>query len=560
MPIPGIRSHSGVSKKVGSATQAQLSNANTNPRVIWATSSYGMMVDNGGSSTTVQWGASRLKTNLSGGNWAGLASVYLGAMQATKSRIGINNVPKYEIAAYLERSNGTNTPTTYASPNTGGTKVAFTWQGLSSASVIGSQVVVSDIIYPSAFSLGTFSVSDRTLDYWTKTAYAKTAATDNLGGHGRSTYNYPRNEYWGDCNSFAAAKTLIGENGLVSFQAGMNHFGTSAANNSIPGPIGYVGVPSSGQKAILWFGTSIFNGQNVGGFDPGNVNPSPFVPANMDGIDLGSFFADDLSISCPVLSLAAGATSLVDTWGTSPALGDNGSAVNARKIIYELVKYFDYVVMHDVHNDPYDANWQAAYQLCCTTLHLGNPNVKIIAARPPLDVVGITGVTTGAGNANDSKWSYVQGLLNTGISGIDAYFDLRESGNVLWAMLPDRLASGTCTANGSTTTVVDTVNPHLCNTLVYSWIEFTSGPNNGLKRIIGNNDIQGAPGVITLTAALPNATAIGDTYKILGNTSGESDGLNGLHGVYWGYKRLKDNFLAKLQAYDSSFKVFSRSA
>jgi hypothetical protein len=551
IPIGGGKSAFPI--QIGADAHPSLAAAFTNPRWICASVSTAMQVGQGASATNKTI-CSRKKMKLAGGDWLALAIVYIGAYNGVRNRLGQNDIARTRLAAVAERANGASNGS-FNSSNAGATQVPVTFSsGLTEGIIEGGFITVSDVLLPSQFGVSTFRVDNRGLDFWVRTAMDKPLANTVLPEQFGS-FNHPLNEHHANVADWATALALIAEVGVQNYN-GANKFGSSDSNQ-LPCQMMIIGIPGSGQKAILGTGTSIFHGQNSPSFNPSGTDP--ITPANMNFTEFLPMFAEDLTVSAPVLSIPQGGSSIVDTWGDAPNIpgraGDSQTpntqaAIIARSLQLQLSKYFDYVIGHDVQNDTDNATWRTAVNRFIDQTKAANPSIKILWCRPPSDGVTITGTSTGDGTSQDGKWNYLQTLVG---SKIDAIFDLREPGQPRWAVLPDRLTGA---ATGGTTTTVVTGVPMLHNIMAGAWIQFTSGPNNGLMKWCPTNN---SAGVLTLDSALPNAVQAGDTFRVLGNTAGWG-GTDFVHGITFGYLRMAQNFRSRLSAFDPTFPFFTRTA
>ena len=520
-----------------------LGNANTSPRVIWASNSEGTNLCAGQNQNVNQFIASRVATRMAGGTWSALSALYSGAYQVSgKSRIGVTTHSRAQIAANLERPNGTIT-TANSSPNTGGTRVAFTFQdGLTTGYVQGGQLSISDFIFASAYSLSSFEVTDRTRDWWVRTAMSKTAAGDLISSQ-ECWSEYPYNSHGAQCTAFAAAQTLIGAN-----IAGVTGSGTdgwrynlgSGQDVGVMSHLGLLGVPASGQKAVLVLGTSIASTFQIYSLNDGSAI-GPFTEVKQGTFrGVWNQLAAENDVSMPCLNLALNSSKVADVWSTTHGLADEMQAANARKLICDLAQYFDVVVCHDPENDANDADFTTSYGRMLTALKSANPKIQTIAVRYPRDYVSISGGTAGLdANTDDGKWTKIATYLGTTLNAIiDLRLGTATAADKYWPVITDRL-TGTATA-GSTTSLTTGV-AMLPNQYRHSWVRMTSGTagNIGLKRAISSNT---AAGVLTV-AAFPNAIAASDGYVIEGNTS--NDGIHpNMQGVWWMRDQLKTSFFA----------------
>ncbi len=504
----------------------------TSPKATWASVGEYLVPDSGASQTTDQFFATRVRTRISGGRWAALAPIFMGSYYTnSRSAIGATSVPAYTCSFTLELANGTQTAT-YASPNTGGTLLAGTFNGSTDGIVRGGDIVVGDFIYASSAGLPYFQWTDRTLLPWIRVAYSKTATSDNVGAVTQTEYNYPSNSHYATCTNYANAKTLIGTSGISSYNSGNNFWGASESI-TLPSCIGFIGIALDGQKSVMFFGTSIVDGDGSNGFMQGGVDPTNNVPANYNLIGYPCAWAQHLSRSTSVLNFGVGASAMFRDWSnnaTDLSWSTNESRSLARYNFAKIASWFDVVVCSDVHNEnAASATYASILKNFTDTMRQANPTIKIIGCRVPNGYVDIAGVTVAFDTSLDARWSAQDQMVTNGYW--DRMITVCEPGNNKYPDLGVQLSS-TTTALGTTTTLVDTGQAWLTNQWTNSWVNTASG-----KRLISSNTRT------SLTfSAYGAVVASGTSYTIEGNCS-----YDGTHPGTFGQFRMGNNFDAAIQ-------------
>jgi hypothetical protein len=539
MPLPSIKAASKVSRTFATGTDKKLASmlsATTSPRAIWCSQGE-YMVPGSGQSVTDQFGASRVRARIAGGKWLAIAPIFVGAYYTLfKSPFGVTSTPSYTVAFNLELANGTQTYS-YQSPNTGGTILSGTFNGVTDGVVRAGDVLVGDWIFASDASLPYFQWTDRTLIPWIRCAYSKTAGNDNIGavysgGSGNNTsYNAPRNEHWATCTSYANAKTLINTVAISNYNGGNDKWG-AGGSASLPSCMGFIGIGLDGQKSVMWFGTSICDGDGQATHSAGGVDPANETPACYDLLGYPCAWAQKLSRSTPCLNLAVGASAMYVDW--SNVAGDiswstNQSISLSRRISAQLAGYFDVIVAHDVHNESGSEAYTTTIKHFVDAMRVANPQAKIISCKVPNGYVDINGTNQPYSTGLDTNWNNQLALVTSGY--FDAQISVRDTGVDQYPDLGTQV-SGTTTSNGSTTTLNDSGATWLVNQWANSWVQV-----GGVKRMISSNTRT------QLTfAAFASAVNTATAYLILGNTSGD-----GLHPNMVGQIRMGDNFDTAIQ-------------
>ncbi len=516
----------------------------TNPRAVWASCDEYLTTDSG-STTSTQYFATRVKTRIAGGKWLALAPVFFcGCQTSQRSPVGTVNIPAVTLAWNLELANGTLTPTDYTCPNTGGTILPGTFNGQVDGIMRGGDFLVGDFIYASAAGLPYFEWIDRTYLPWLRVAWSKKNASDSLFATTNTEYNFPCNSHFASCTSYASAKTLIGTSGISSYNSGNDHWG-SGDSSSLPSCLGFIGIGLSGQKSLIFFGTSIFDGDGSAPHMQGGVNPSNNVPQNYDLLGFPNAYGQALTNSVPVMNFGVGASSCSRVWASSGTQPDwvtnNEDIALQRGVLSQLVKWFDICVGYDVQNDNLSTFGECVYNFS-TRLRSSNPALKLYACKVPNGYTNESGVTTPYDSAGlDPKWAVYDAAVSSGL--FHGMISVRESGVDIFADLGTQYSS-TTTSTGSMTTLNDSNATWYRNQWVSSFVSV-----GGTKRLItGNTRNQ-----LTFNAF---ASVVGSSvaYTIEGNTTGD-----GLHPNEVGQKRMASNFKIAIAAYEN-IPYFTRSA
>ena len=512
---------------------APMVNTSTSPRAIWASVGEYLIPDTGSSQTTDQFFATRVRTRLSGGRWAAIAPIFMGSYFVNqRSPIGVTSVPPYTCSFTLELANGTQT-SDYASPNTGGTLVAGTFNGATDGIVRGGDIVVGDFIYANSVGLQHFIWTDRNLLPWIRVAYAKSSAADILGAITQTEFNFPNNSHYATCTSYTIAKALIATSGINSYNAGNNFWGASDSQ-TLPSCIGFIGIGLDGQKAVVFFGTSILDGDGSSGFMQGGVNPSNNVPANYNLMGYPCAWAQHLSRSTAVLNLGVGASAMWRDWSnnaTDLSWSTNESRTLARYCFAKIASWFDVCVAHDVHNDGFSSStYSEVLKNFTDVIRESNPSLKLISCRVPNGYIDISGSTVAYDSSLDVRWATQDQMVVNGYW--DRAISVRESGDNKFPDLGIQVSS-TTTALGTATSLVDSGATWLQNQWVNSWVKI-----GGVKKLISSNTRT------QLTfGAYGSAIVTGTPYTIEGNCSHD-----GLHPSTVGQFRMGDNFDTAIQA------------
>lgn len=544
----GLKNNSGssISRTFSSTNKivSSVANATTSPRAIWAGAGSQLSADTGLGAST-QFFNTRVKTDIAGGNWLALAPVYAGAyIYGFKSPIGTEITAPVTLSFSFELANGA-LQNSYLSTNAGSTApFQGTFNGNVDGVLLPGDILVGDWIYPSNVGLSVFNFSDRTLLPWIRTAWSKTGASDILGVRDVLTteYNYPSNSHFATCDSYALAKTLNGITGITNYNT-TNNFYASGASSTLPSPIGWIGIPASGQKAIIAMGTSIRDGDGAAGYRNGGVNPANNSMNNYDTIGWPSRFGNKLSRSVPVLNFGVGASSMYGRFNSAAAAGSwapsYAAYCNQRLALAKYCSWFDLLIADDVNNEP--GGFTDTLYDFTRIIKEPNPALKIYGVREPNGGVTITGSTVGYSGSLDTRWAneddmvtngYWDGMM-TNVEDVNKYF-LDAGAQV----------SSTTTSNGSTTTLIDNTQTWLRNQWSGSWVMI-----GGIKKSISGNDVN------TLTfSAYAGAVNSGTAYTIEGNTTSDQ-----LHPNTYGQWRFADNFVAQLASKGISIPYFSRT-
>lgn len=491
----------------------------TNPRWIWASVNDYHVVSTGGITTTAQFPAFRRKARIAGGRWLALAPVYLAAsFQSTRSPAGASlDLANHTICGALEMSNGTE-PTSFNSSNVGGTKIACTWGGVDEILVSGGMLVIGDPIYASAASLAFFEFPNRNNLPWERIGFSKAAATDVLPNRNSiQEYNVPLCLRAKSEASFAAVKTTtMGADGSQGGGAGQYGLGNQG---DTCGFLGWIGIPLSGQKATMFTGTSITQGTGDNSSMQGGVDPAGNTFANYDLIGWPCRWAESLTKSAPCLNFAVGASAARSLW--SPSGNDWGSSSDAalsREVVANLAQYFDFFQVHDPQNDNI-STMRAAVETSIRMVRAANPAIKVFSVRVPNGGPTMAGGNTAYDSASlDPKYAVFDTLFAE--KKIDFQLDLRiDAANTF--VTRANIESGTTTALGTTTTLIDTTKSWRTNFYAGQWVEIA-----GVKQLISANT------ATTLTfSAYGAAVASGVSYVINGNTSSDQ-----LHPNTYGHR------------------------
>lgn len=553
---------------VGNATttvsqKSQLANAtDTDPKLIWATSSDKLVADSGASQSTNQFFASRIRERFVG-QFLAIAPVFL-QRYTSLQKSPIDTAPSAgfcTIQCALELADGAQT-LAYNSPNTGGTIIPITFNGRATTQLHSSRFVFGDFLIASNYGKAFWDFSDTTLSGpsqqpWTRTAFSKAAATDNLGARQNTAYNAPDQSHFAPCTSFANAQTLIATSGISSYASGNNFWGPSDSD-TLPGPIGWIGIPvDSSQGAILFFGTSIAHGipgdanQNKGGVNPfGTGTDWTAVDSNtLRYIGWPSIASCSKTAGFPALNFGTGASALQNLFNEDSSISTSWRASDAdwecqRMLLARLAQFFTAVIAMDVHNDQVstDAQYLAACRNWTSYFRPANPKIKIFGARVPNSGVDIGGTSNAYPAALDAKWAIQQQMVTEG--WWDGLLDLNitDAGKT-FPILADRY---TGTATSATTTVItDTTKSWKFNELYLAWVDV-----NGFARaqIVANDATS-----FTVNAAYGSAPTVGTSYAIKGNTSNDLT-----HPNLFGHEKIAAKFLEKIQATAAAIKVFTR--
>lgn len=505
---------------------SSVENASTTPKAQWASQDRYLAIEPGGTlSETVQFFATRVKMNVAGGRWNKIAIVYAGAYQKVLvTPMGITNTARVTISAFLELCDGS-ISNSYQSANSGGTApFQATFNGSVDAILVPGDVMVSDWIFPSDLGLSVFQWNDRTRLPWVRTAYSKNGATDLMGmvsaGNGansRTEYNYPCNSHLAQCTSYATAKTLCGVTSISPFNSGNDHW---ASNDSVslPSPIGIIGEALDGQVSIIFFGTSIRDGQGDNVQRQGGTDPTNNTMFNYDMLGWPSRWSQALANSTPSLNLACGSSSM---WGwfsndtANNSLLNDVTLTNSKNNLSKYCSWFDYMIVNDVQNDSAVGTYQDTLYQLTRICRSQNQNLKIYGAYEPNGYTDITGTPVAYTAALDTLWNAQAAMVTNGYW--DGMLNMRGDGTKLYLDSGTQVSS-TTTNNGTTTTLIDTGQTWLINQWSNSWVSV-----GGIKKLISGNSIT------QLTFATPYAGPVnsGTAYLILGNQSGDGVHPNG---------------------------------
>jgi hypothetical protein len=437
-------------------------------------------------------------------------------------------------------SNGTE-PTSFNSSNVAGQKIAITWGGVDQILVSGGMLVIGDPIYASQASLSAFEFPNRNLLPWERIGFSKAAATDVLPNRNSiQEYNIPMCLRAKSEASFAAVKTTtMGANGSQGGGAGEYGLGNSG---DTCGFLGWIGIPLSGQKATMFTGTSIVQGTGDDDNMQGGVDPAGNTFANYDLIGWPCRWAESLTKSAPCLNFAIGASGAVSLW--NPSGNDWGSAsagALSREIVSDLAVYFDFFQVHDPQNDNI-STIQASVENCIRMVRSKNPSIKVFSVRVPNGGPTMAGGNTAydSGNLNP-KYAVYDTLFAA--KKIDYQLDLRINAGNTFATLAN-IESGTTTALGTTTTLIDTTKNWRAGYWVNQWVEIA-----GVKQLISANT------ATTLTfSAYGAAVASATAYVINGNTSSDQ-----VHPSTYGNRVMAANFEAEQLRVGMNIPSFTRT-
>jgi hypothetical protein len=456
--------------------------------------------------------------NVAGGRWAKLALVYAGAYQKVlKSPTGIMNTARVTISATFELANGS-LQATFTSTNASSTApFQVTFNNSVDAVLVPGDVMVSDWIYPTDLGLTVFQWTDRTLLPWVRTAYSKTGAADLMGvmssGNGansRTEFNYPSNSHLAQCTSYATAKTLIAATGITNYNSGNDKF-ASNDSLSLPGPIGIIGEALDGQVSILFFGTSILDGEGDSPERQGGVDPANNSMYNYDMLGFPCRWAQKLTNSTPVLNLACGSSAMFD-WFSNASTNNWAATDNAltlsKLMLSKFGQWFDICIANDVHNDNGLGTYQDSLYNFTRIMRSQNQNLKIYGAYQPNGYTDITGTPVAFSAALDTLWTQQLAMVTAGYW--DGMLNMRGDGTKLYLDSGTQVTS-TTTALGTTTTLIDSGQSWRLNQWANSWVSIA-----GVKKLISQNT------ATTLTfAAYGAAIGSGTAYLILGNQTGD---------------------------------------
>jgi len=496
-----------------------LADAITSPRAIWASASNVQVADPGGLTASQQFFATRVRLDVAGGRWAAIAFVYSGGYRSTlKSPFGTPNTARATISAALELADGSQ-QTTYTSTNNGGTApFQCTFNGVTDGVLTPGSLLISDWIYPSDLGLSTFNFTDRTKLPWCRTAFSKNGSTDILGVKQNTAYNYPCNSHSAQCTSYVNAKTLIQATGVNAYNSGNDHWGANDSSG-MPTCIGIIGIPLDGQKAVLWLHTSLGDGTGGplgAGFFAGGVDPTPTQSMfNYDQCGYPSAWAQLLTNSTPVLNISTGGSSMFQQWSSDPAnnwASSDTALSSSRWMMASVGQYFDYCIAQDVVNDGGGlATYQNTLYQFTSMMKGENPKIQIYGTYEPNGYVDITGTTQAYQTASDALWTLQAGMVTAGFWA--GMLNMRGDGTKLYLDSGTQVTS-TTTANGTTTTLIDTGQSWITNQWVNSWVSV-----GGVKQVISSN----TPTSLTF-GAMAGAVNSGTAYLILGNQT--ADGLH----------------------------------
>lgn len=532
---------------IGTRTTSSTSSSGTSPRAIWASNDE-MLVAGTGQDTTNQFFSTRVKTSIAGGNWAAIAPVYCGSyLTGFKSPVGTNNTDRATLSFTLELGNGS-FQNTYTSTNAGSTApFQGTFNGNVDAVLLPGDILVGDWVYPTDLGLSTFNFSDRTKLPWIRTAWSKNSATDVLGAlsSARTEYNYPCNSHIAICDDYAHAKTLGLITGVTNYNSG-NNFYSAGGSQSLPAPIGWIGIPASGQKAIIAMGTSIRDGDGSGLFRQGGVNPANNTMSNYDLPGWPNRFGGKLTRSVPVLNFGVGASTLYGRWSPDTAanswmVGGYPAFNNQRLLLAKFCSWFDLLIADDVNNDSTGTFPDSLYHFT-RFIQEQNPTIKIYGVREPNGGIDISGATVPYGGGLDTKWSNEDSMVTNGYW--DGMMTNREDINTKFFVDAGVQLSSTTTSNGTTTSLIDSGQNWLNAQWTNSWIKI-----GGVKQVI-----TGCVGTTMTFNAFAGAVNSGTAYTIEGNTTSDQ-----LHPNTYGQWRIADNLEAQLASKGISIPYFTRT-
>ncbi|MBS1727361.1 MAG: hypothetical protein JST51_11620 [Armatimonadetes bacterium] len=279
-----------------------------------------------------------------------------------------------------------------------------------------------------------------------------------------------------------------------------------------------------GQKAMVFFGTSILDGDGAVSKQWGGVNPANNSPANYDQLGFPSAYAQSLTTQVAVLNFGVGASAAMNLWamsGTSPDWITNTEDVALQKAtISKLLKWFDITTVYDPNNDT-ESTLIGCYYNFSSTARASNPKIKVYGIKVPNGGVKEDGTTTAYSSGGlDAKYADMDTALSNGwIHGI---WDLQEGTKVF----PDlgTQYSGTTTSSGSMTTLNDSGATWQRNQWTNSFVNI-----GGTKKLISSNTRT------QLTfATFASSVLSGTAYSIEGNTSGDQLHPNTVGQAYLG--------------------------
>jgi hypothetical protein len=448
------------------------------------------------------------------------------------------DLANHTICGALEMSNGTE-PTSYLSTNVGGQKIAITWNGIDEILVSGGMLVVGDPIYASQASLSAFEFPNRNNQPWERIGFSKTSAANVLASvNGAQDYNAPMCIRSKSEASFAAVKsTTMTSTGAQTGAAGEYSLGGA----DTCGFLGWIGIPLDGQKATMFTGTSIIDGEGDGSSMQGGVDPAGNTFANYDNSGWPGRWAQSLTKSAPYLNFAVGASAAVSLW--NPSGNDWGSAsagALSREIVAQLAVYFDFFGVHDPNNDAL-GTLAASLDNCIRMVRSNNPSIKIFCVRVSNGGTTMAGGNTAYNGGLAAKYAVYDPFLAN--KKIDYQLDLRIDAGDLFATKAN-IDSGTTTALGTTTTLIDTTKNWFRNSLVNQWVEIA-----GVKQQITAN----TPTSLTFTA-YGAAVGAGTAYVINGNTSYDQ-----LHPSSYGHRVMAAAFEAEQLRVGMNIPSFTRT-
>lgn len=521
---------SGILKKNYGSSFARASYLNartTEPRVIWCTHSEYMTSDTSTSSTN-QFTGGVSTPRFAGGRWLAIAPVYIGAAISTNnSPVGaLLTTSRADLCCTLEAVGPTGAAQSgWDASRPDSTYVPINFNGTRDAKFGGGDFIVGDLVYASDVSgVGSYWEFDDPNDFpRIRTAVGKASATDILPALTLTEYNKP---------SWARALTGVDYATVKSVIDTANM--SNAAWNSdqtIISPIGFVGIPLSGQKSFMFLGTSICDGDGDGSGLQGGVNPANNTYRNYDLIGWPNRFGQRADVNIPVLNMAVGASALAKLWGNgTTANWANTELIELQKrLILKLAQYFDYFIGYDVHNDPV-GEFPDALQNFTSELRAANPGIKIYGCRVPNGGLQQNGSTTAYNSASlDPKWTLLDAMVTNGYW--DGMLTVRESGDDKYPTLADL---ATFTATGGSTTTID------LSTATWFRNEFGSAyvTVDGETRTITSNTRTS----ITVNSAFSASTS-GKAVTILGNCT-----YDATHPSVRGHKRMAELFRAQVVA------------